>query len=201
MRLLRYDEKTMLTHRKEIITRVVHNRQSGLLVVLEDIHDPHNAAAILRTCDAMGIQNVWFVFEKEKQYNPKRVGKSSSSSANKWLDFRIFRDTLSCFKTLKQKGYISIATALTDNSESLGAAKFPEKKIALWVGNEHAGLSDTEVKNADRVIQITMRGFVQSLNVSVATAITLWEITKQRGNTYPLSEKENKKLLEDFSKR
>lgn len=166
--------------RIERITTVVKNRQSGIIVVLEDIHDPHNGAAIMRTCDAIGIQNVWFIFDKEKKYNPKKIGKASSSSANKWLDFKIFDSALSCFKTLKQEHYKIIATAFTPNATSLLSKKFDEENIAILVGNEHAGLSEYAIKNADEVIQIPMMGFVQSLNVSVATAIVLWEITKQR---------------------
>ena len=170
----------MQKKRLDRIATVIKNRRSDIVVVLEDIHDPHNAAAILRTCDCLGIQNVYFVFEKEKPFNPKRVGKASSSSANKWLDFKIFDSVLSCFKTLKQEGYTIIATALTDTSESLATAKFSEGKIALLVGNEHTGLSETAINLSDRVIMIPMKGFVQSLNVSVSTAIVLWDIISKK---------------------
>ena len=124
----------MQQKRLEKITSVVSKRRNDITVVLEDIHDPHNAAAILRTCDGLGIQNVYFIFEKEKAFNPKRVGKASSSSANKWLDFKIFNSTLSCFKTLKHEGYTIIATALTPTAEGLDNASFTEEKIALLVG-------------------------------------------------------------------
>ncbi len=177
---------------------VAHNRQSGIIVVLEDIHDPHNAAAILRTCDGLGIQTVYFVFEKETPYNPRRIGKASSSSANKWLDFEIFDSSLSCFETLKQKGYTTVATALSDKAESLRTAQFPEEKIALLVGNEKTGLSKLSLIRADRIISIPMAGFVQSFNVSVATAIILWEITRQRGDAFHLPQKERQELLETF---
>ena len=175
-----YPRLDMNEKRLQRITRVVSNRQPGIIVVLEDIHDPHNAAAILRTCDAMGIQNVWFIFEKEKSYDPKKIGKASSATANKWLDFKLFDSTSQCITDLKQEGYSIIATVLTEKSESLLTASFPEEKIALLVGNEHRGLSENACTLADRTIMIPMRGFVQSLNVSVATAILLWEITRQR---------------------
>lgn len=170
----------MQPKRKERIETVMNNRQKGIIVVLEDIHDPHNAAAIMRTCDALGIQNIWFIFDKEKKYNPKKVGKASSSSANKWLDFQIFTSTQECLEKLKEETYNIIATAFTPTSTSLLTKKFGKEKIAILVGNEHAGLSEYAINNADEVIQIPMMGFVQSLNVSVATAIVLWEITKQR---------------------
>lgn len=186
------------------ITNVVKNRRRDIIVILEDIHDPHNAAAILRTCDALGIQNVWFIFEKEKAYNPKKVGKATSSSANKWLDFKVFDSTFQCFKTLKQEGYTTIATALTEQSESLLTTRFPENNIAILVGNEHRGLSEQATKLADRSVMIPMMGFVQSLNVSVATAIVLWEIIRQRNNSsvnWELSPEEQQKLAKDFQKR
>jgi tRNA (guanosine-2'-O-)-methyltransferase len=185
--------------RLERITNVVQKRQSGIIVVLENIHDPHNAAAIMRTCDAFGIQTVWFIFDQELPYNPKRVGKASSSSANKWLDFKTFNSTLSCFKTLKQENYISIATAFTPTAKKLNETEFDQKKIAIWVGNEHAGLSKEAIENADQTIIIPMNGFVQSLNVSVATAVVLWEVVKQR-NTF-LSSQDQKILLDNFLKK
>ena len=73
-----------------------------------------------------------------------------------------------------------VITALTKQSENILDAVFAEEKIALVVGNEKDGVSETALSNADRIIKIPMRGFVQSLNVSVAAAIVLWEITKQR---------------------
>lgn len=190
----------MQQKRLEKIKKVVAARRADIIVVLEDIHDPHNAAAILRTCDALGIQQLYFIFEKEKRFNPKRVGKASSSSANKWLNFKTFNSTLLCFESLKQEGYTVIATALTNQSESLVTAKFPEEKIAILVGNEHSGLSDYAINNSDRVIMIPMKGFVQSLNVSVSTAIVLWDIVSKRKEK-PFTKIKQQNLVEDFIKR
>ena len=186
------------------INSVVSLRQSGIIVVLEDIHDPHNAAAILRTCDAMGIQNVWLIFEKERPYNPKRIGKATSSSANKWLDFQIFSSTSTCIKALKKQKYDIVVTALTARSISLEDYQNSDNKTAIIVGNEHRGVSDEMLAAADFVLKIPMLGFVQSLNVSVATAIILWEITKQRvlsDNPAVLKNKEQQTLLRDFMER
>lgn len=194
----------MLPKRIERITNAVNNRQNGIIVVLEDIHDPHNASAILRTCDALGIQDVWFVFEKEERYNPKRVGKASSSSANKWLDFRIFDSSEQAVKELKTLGYRIVVTALTDTSVSLLDYKATTSPIAVVVGNEHAGVTETMLKAADDVLTIPMWGFVQSLNVSVASAIVLWEITRQRRTdttTWQLPDDKRGKLLADLLER
>lgn len=183
------------------ITEVVDQRQSGIIVVLEDIHDPHNSAAILRTCDAMGIQNVWYIFEKEKRYNPKRIGKATSSSANKWLDFTLFDSTHDCIDALKKNGYTIVVTALSDNAVSLLDKNFSEDKIAVIIGNEHSGVSETAFASADIVLQIPMRGFVQSLNVSVAAAIVLWELTRQRNGKNILKPQARQQLLDDFLER
>ena len=186
------------------INSVVSLRQKGIIVILEDIHDPHNAAAILRTCDAMGIQNVWFIFEKETPYNPKRIGKATSSSANKWLDFQIFSSSASCIRSLKKERYNIIVTALTDRSIALDDYRMENNNIAIVVGNEHRGVSEEMLNHADSVLKIPMAGFVQSLNVSVAAAIVLWEITKQRSQLDPapvLGKKEQRELLKNMLER
>lgn len=194
----------MNQRRHKRIKHVIAQRQRGVIVVLEDIHDPHNSAAILRTCDAMGIQNIWYIFEQEKAYNPKKVGKATSSSANKWLDYKIYSSTSDCIKTLKKEGYHIAVSALTESAISLEDYQCTDEKIALIVGNEHRGVSDEALKNADTVLKIPMWGFVQSLNVSVAAAVMLWDITKKRRQSKPpmlLTKKDQTALLKDFLDR
>ena len=186
------------------IQNVIAKRQSGLTLVLEDIHDPHNAAAIIRTCDAFGIQKVIFIFEKEESYNPRRIGKSSSSSANKWLTFETYKSTEECLKILKKEDYEIVSTALSPKSENLYRANLTHKKIALIVGNEHSGVSKTVLENSDLVVMLPMSGMVQSLNVSVSTGIFIYEIIRQRrgsGRVYSLSLKEQDTLLESFTSK
>jgi len=161
------------------INQVMSARQKDIVVVLEDIYDPHNAAAIFRTCDAYGIQNAYLIFETVESYNPKEVGKSSSATANKWLDFKIFHSTTECLQELKKEGYAIVSTLLDKEANNLYEFRWP-KKIALLVGNEHAGLSKTAAELSDRKIYIPMQGMVQSLNVSVATAICISEIYRSR---------------------
>jgi tRNA (guanosine-2'-O-)-methyltransferase len=162
------------------IKQVVSKRQN-LIVVLEDIHDPHNAQAVIRTCDAFGVQNVYFIFDQEKRFNAKKIGKSSSSSANKWLDFKFFDKTEECFRDLKNQGYKIFATALSEQAQSIYDFDFSTtQKIALVLGNEHRGLSEFAVQHADQTLMIPMFGMVQSLNLSVTAALFIYEITKQR---------------------
>jgi len=189
-----------LSPRQQRLERVASQRQAGFIVVPEDIHDPHNAAAILRTCDAFGVQDVWFIFNKEKAYNPKRVGKASSSSANKWLTFRIFRSVSDCTAALERAKYQSIGTALQKGAQDFTKAKLTAKKIALWVGNEHAGLSPEAIAACDRVLTLPMRGFVESLNVSVMAAICIYEIARQRAGKaqYKRSPRDVASLVKDY---
>ncbi len=184
---------------------VAEHRQSGLVLVLEDIHDPHNAAAMLRTAEGLGIQEVYVIFDKEKRYNPRRVGKVSSSSANKWLTFHIFTSTKECFKELKKKGYKIAVTILDSQAENLYTKDLAAQKMALVMGNEHRGVSPEAATLANYKLYLPMAGFVQSFNVSVTAAIFLYEIVRQRiaqgANKFQLSKKEATKLLADFKKR
>lgn len=190
--------------RKEKIISVVRSRQRGVAIVLEDIHDPHNVAVILRSCDAFGVQDVRLVYEKETYGDPKRVGKASSSSANKWLDFTVYRGSEECAKALKKEGHRVHVTTLRAGAAPIGEADFTKEPIALVIGNEHKGVSDVIGKLSDVLVQIPTRGMVQSLNVSVATAICLFELTRQReasGKDFSLSSKEQKKLVKNFLER
>ncbi len=183
---------------------VVSQRQQGLVVVLEDIHDPHNAAAVLRTCEGFGVQDVYFIFENQKEFNPRKVGKVSSGSSNKWLDFHISHSTEECLSDLHEKGYTVYATILDDKAQSLYETDFEEKKIALLFGNEHSGITEKAASLSDHTMYIPMRGFIQSFNLSVTASIFLFEVTRQRVKNDKLNtfDKETQqKLLADFLKR
>ena len=185
---------------------VARNRQSGLALVLEDIHDPHNAAAMLRTCDGLGIQDVYFIFEQENFYNPRKIGKVTSSSANKWITFHLYRSAKECFRDLKKSGYEICSTILDSQAEDASRADLTAKKIALVVGNEHRGISETAKKMSSRLLYLPMQGFVESFNVSVTAALFLYEIIRQRTASaspkkYLPSQREQQKLLADFKRR
>lgn len=169
-------------NREEKIKKVIEQRQKGI-VILEDIHDPHNAAAVWRSADAFGIQKIYLIFEKEKAFNPKKIGKASSASANKWLDFEIFTSTEECLKKVKSEGYTVYATVLDREAETIYKTDFPENP-AIMFGNEHRGLSEEAINLADKKIYVPMRGMVQSLNLSVTAGICLYELTRQREIIY-----------------
>jgi len=187
------------------LTKAVEKRQRDLVMVLEDVHDPHNAEAIFRSCDAFGVQDVYLIFGESKKYNPKKVGKSSSSSANKWLDFHAFDSTKKCLKQLKKDGYKIYATVLHEDARDIEKIDFVEnEKVAILIGNEHSGVSEEAVELSDYKVIIPMRGMVQSFNVSVTSAMFLFEVNRQRlasGGDFSLEKKKQVKLLKDFVKR
>lgn len=168
----------MIETRAEKISRVVKSRHGGI-IVLEDIHDPHNAAAVWRSADAFGFGKVYLIFDKEAKFNPKKVGKESSGSANKWLEFEIFNDTAECYKKLKEEGYTIYATVPNKEAKIIGEIKF-KNKTAIVLGNEHRGLSEKAINLADEKIYIPMMGMVQSLNLSVTAGIVMYEYKRQK---------------------
>ena len=162
------------------LRRVAQARQAGLTVVIEDVFDPHNLGAISRSCDAFGIQQINVIFETHPEFDPKEVGKNSSTAANKWLEYRIHRGTETALRTLKHEGWELIAAALDPGAESIFEADLCQSQIALLFGNEKTGLSSTALSLADRAVRIPMRGIAQSMNVSVSAALCVYEVTRQR---------------------
>ena len=183
---------------------VAEGRQRGI-VVLEDIHDPHNAEAVFRSCDAFGFQRVCLIFDEEEPFDPRRVGKLSSSSANKWLDFEVYSSTRECLDELHAEGYEVAATVAAGEAEELHAAELTAPRLAVMLGNENRGLSEEAIALADRRITIPMAGMVRSLNLSVTGAIVLFEVTRQRRRAgferYLLSREEQDALREQLGER
>ena len=182
------------------LEQTLRQRQPDLTVVIENIHDPHNVSAILRSCDAAGVMQVQLLYTNEKF---PRIGKKSSASANKWIEPRNFDSPVKCFATLRGEGFTILATHLGRDSRSLYELDLT-KKTALVFGNEHRGVSDDTAALADGNFQIPMLGMIQSLNVSVACAVTLFEAVRQRtirGDfAQPkLSKKELDAILKDWS--
>jgi tRNA (guanosine-2'-O-)-methyltransferase len=166
----------MTEQRQKKILSVLSKRCPDLTVVIEDIHDPHNVSAILRSADAVGVLEVQLVYEKEEF--PK-LGKKSSASAKKWVTRREFKTIKECYDQLHREGFLIYATHLGKKSESLYEMDLTQK-VALVFGNEHNGVSRKAARLADANFQIPMVGMIQSLNVSVACAVSLYEAFRQR---------------------
>ena len=162
--------------RQARIDAVVASRTRTLTVVMEAFCDPQNVNAVLRTCEAFGIQELHVVEGVMKPYDRN---KKISQNADKWLDVRRWDTTRECLGHLRAEGYAIYVTHLDEGARPLGALPFAGK-VALVFGNEHRGVSDEALALADASYVIPMRGFVQSLNVSVAAAISIATAVERR---------------------
>ncbi|MCY4020767.1 MAG: RNA methyltransferase [Chloroflexi bacterium] len=184
------------------LKRVAAQRQSGLTVVIEDVFDPHNLGAIARSCDAFGIQEINIIFDTHPEFDPKEVGKNSSTATNKWLNYRVHQGSANALRALKAEGWQLVAAALDPNAESIFEADLSQPQLAILFGNEKDGLSDQALQLADRLVTIPMRGIAQSMNVSVTAALFLYEVTRQRRQqgpeAYAADETTQQKTLDYF---
>lgn len=152
------------------ITSVLNQKQPHLTVVMENIHDPHNVSAILRTCDAVGILEVHLLYTTEQF---PEISKASSVSANKWIKTVKHSSYKEFYDSLKSRGFLIAASHLDKYSCLYDELDF-ERPMALVFGNEHRGVSDELLSYCDLTFKIPMHGMIQSLNVSVAAAVTLY---------------------------
>lgn len=159
------------------IESVLEQRQPALTVVLEDIHDPHNVAAVLRSCDSVGVLRAHLVYSGMEP--PKKFARTTSGSANKWVEVVKHDSIEACYALLRAEGFAIHATALVERSVSVYDVDLTTP-VALVFGNEMEGLSEAGISGADGAVLIPMRGMVQSLNISVACAVTLYEAQRQR---------------------
>jgi tRNA (guanosine-2'-O-)-methyltransferase len=167
----------MTPERKKRLTDVLNNRQHDLTVVLENVFDPHNISAVMRTCDAVGVQEIYVLNTKIPQH--KKWGRRSSSSAAKWLTVRQFDDHLECFRVLREKFDRIYTTHLASGAVDLYDLDFTNS-MALVFGNEHDGVSEESRSLADGNFIIPQVGIIRSLNISVACAVSLYEAHRQK---------------------
>ena len=160
--------------RLERMKKVIAGRTRSLIPVLEDLHDPHNGAAILRSADAFGCHEVHVV---EEEY-PFFVSHKVSRGTHRWLELHRHTSTQACLSALRERGYEVFVAAMGGTYSVDELATRP--KVAVVFGNEHRGLSDAVCQAADGTYRVPMIGFVESLNVSVASAITLYVSSRGR---------------------
>lgn len=156
---------------------VLSKRQNDLAVVLENVQDPHNISAVMRTCDAVGVQDIYVLNTRIPRH--KKFGPRSSSSAAKWLTVHQFDNAQECFAALRQKYERILTTHLSTDAVSLYEINFTQS-IALVFGNEHSGVSEDIRVLADGNFIIPQSGIIRSLNISVACAVTLYEAYRQK---------------------
>lgn len=167
----------MTPERTEKLTSVLNKRQNDLTIVLENVFDPHNISAVMRTCDAVGVQEVYVLNTRIPRH--KKWGAKSSSSAAKWLTVHQFTDAEACFAHLRQSYDRILTTHLSSDAVNLYDIDFTGS-LALVFGNEHSGVSDEIRALADGNFIIPQVGIIQSLNISVACAVTLYEAYRQK---------------------
>lgn len=154
-------------------------RQKTLAIVLENVDDPHNVGAILRSCDAFGVGEVHLLYTINKAPRNRELKSKSAASAAKWLKITKWDSVSKLVAYLKKKKFKIAVTKLTGNSVDPASVDL-SKPVAMVIGNEHDGVSDQLSKKADLNLVIPMIGFVQSFNVSVAAALLLYEASRQR---------------------
>ncbi len=167
----------MTPERTNKILHVLNRRQPDLAIVMENVSDPHNVFAVMRTCEAMGVQNIYVLNTVMSRH--KHFGKKSSSSALGWLTVHEYDNTDTCMKVVKERYGKIYATHLGVESKSLYDLDLTES-MALVFGNEKEGVTDACLEYCDGNFIIPMVGMIQSLNISVACAVTLYEAFRQR---------------------
>lgn len=167
----------MTPERKKRLTDVLDNRQHDLTVVLENVFDPHNISAVMRTCDAVGVQEIYVLNTKIPQH--RKWGRRSSSSAEKWLTVHQFTDHRECFHVLRQRFERIYTTHLASGAVDLYDLDF-SGSMALVFGNEHDGVTEKSRSLADGNFIIPQVGIIRSLNISVACAVSLYEAFRQK---------------------
>ena len=167
----------MTPEREKRISDVLHHRQPGLAVVLENVFDPHNISAVMRSCDAVGIQDIFVLNTKIPKH--KKWGRRSSSSAAKWLTVHEFDNSKECFAELRKRFDKIYTTHLSTDAVSVFDIRFTDR-IALVFGNEHDGVSEESRSLSDGNFIIPQVGMIKSLNISVACAVTIYEAFRQK---------------------
>ena len=167
----------MTPERRARLESVLSKRQTDITIVLENVFDPHNISAVMRTCDAVGVQEVYVLNTKIPRH--KKWGAKSSSSAVKWLTVYQFENAEECFFELRKKYSKILTTHLSSDALNLYAIDFTQT-LALVFGNEHSGVSEEIRKLADGNFIIPQAGIIRSLNISVACAVTLYEAYRQK---------------------
>lgn len=165
-------------NKRNLFEAIILNRTKYATVVLENIFQPHNAAAVLRSCDCFGVQDV-HIIENDWKYTPN---KEIDMGSSKWLDLYRYNketnNTISTINLLKQKGYKVIATSPHNSDQVIDQLPL-DKPVALMFGTEATGLSDLALEHADDFVKLPMYGFTESYNISVSVALALFSVTER----------------------
>jgi tRNA (guanosine-2'-O-)-methyltransferase len=170
--------------RKVRFDEVMKNRTGHLRVVLEDLYQAHNASAVLRSCEAFGIQHVHFIENR----NTVRISDEVAMGSSNWLSIHRHKgktnNSREALQELKRLGYRIVAT--TPHKNEVTIDKLPvDKKLALVFGTEIEGISEAVVAEADEFVKIPMLGFTESFNISVCAALCMFELSNRLRREVP----------------
>ena len=167
----------MTPERQNRLSTVLNKRQPDLTVVLENVFDPHNVSAVMRTCDAVGIQDIYILNDRIAPH--KKWGYRSSSTAAEWLTIHQYSDAEACFSEVRKRYEKIYVSHLTEGATGLYHMDMTQS-VALVFGNETFGVSESILKYSDGNFIIPQVGIIKSLNISVACAVTLYEAFRQK---------------------
>lgn len=177
--LCNFFRKWKLEKRNELMDRVLNDRTRYITVALENIYQPHNASAVLRSCDCFGIQDV-HIIENAYQYE---LNPHVSLGAAQWLNLHRYNtlenNTPECIENLKKEGYRIVATTPDPKAVSIHDFDVTKGKFALLFGTEKFGLTPEAFAMADEFIRIPMYGFTESFNISVSVSLCLFHFTER----------------------
>lgn len=189
--------------------REVADRRQDFTLILENVHDTHNIGAVLRTADTVGLKEIYLLYtqpELQKRQKNTLLGKRTSGGARKWVDVYEFFDLKECFITVREKYESILCTHLSEESKDLYSLDLT-KKVALLFGNEREGVSKEALAVADGNFTIPQMGMAQSLNISVAAAVSMYEGYRQRAEAgfytdkFPYTVKEREALYQSYLKK
>lgn len=198
MTLLDYLQNFITEERKQRFSEIISQRTNHFTVAMEDVFQMHNTSAVVRTCEVFGVQQAHSI---EGRYG-KRLDEKIAMGAQKWVDVFRYDDTQKCIDILREKGYQIVATTPHQDAYLLNDFDI-SKKSAFFFGTEKEGLSEQVLSQADTYLKIPMVGFTESLNISVAVAIVLQQLTDKlrRSNIkWQLTEEERYSVLEQWTK-
>ena len=197
----------MTEERRARLRNVAYRRQANFTVILENVHDPHNISAVLRSCEAVGIAEVFILYTEEHlQEEYLELGKKSSAGARKWLTVNYYTGLENCFRAVRSRYDFIYATHMAKNAVSLHELDLTTS-VALLFGNEHDGVSAEALAHADGNFLIPQVGMVQSLNISVACAVSVFEGLRQRqakgfyGENNPADPAQQEAIFQDYIRR
>ena len=197
--LLTYLEHFITEERKERFLQVISARTNHFTVAMEDVFQMHNTSAVVRTCEVFGVQQAHSI---EGRFG-KRLDAKIAMGAQKWVDVFRYNDTQSCIDALRAQGYQIVAT--TPHKDAYFLNDFDiSKKSAFFFGTEKEGLSEQVLSQADTYLKIPMVGFTESLNISVAVAIVLQQLTDKLRRSqvaWQLTDEERLSTLINWTKK